>query len=146
MDNEIQEINGKIDEKYHQYKSLFTQLTDITNDLKVLEDERILLLKNDGRRFLFKKTPIELRDFISYVKKEKWMSLEYEDFEKGIRPDIVDEAMIVSVYCFQPNYSSPVKIIIVFDGYLSKDEFDVFKQKYGIKLEYYREENNNAKE
>jgi len=146
MSDRIQEINGQIDDKYHQYKTLYAELTVITNDIKSLEEERNTLIDNDGRRFLFKKPAIELRDFVTYVKREKWMSMEYEGFDGNVRSDITEDAMVVSVFCFQPNYSAPARIIVVFDGYLNKDEYDVFRQKHSIVSEYYLKGDSDAAE
>lgn len=148
MSDRIQEINSQIDDLYNRYKKGYAQLTDITNSIKSLEDERGELVESDGRRFLFKKTAAELKEFISYVKGEKWISLEYEGFEVeyGIRNDIIDEAMLVSIYCYQPNYSAPVKFIVVFDSYVNKDEYEILKRKYNLIFEYYRKGEGDAEE
>jgi len=146
MSDRIREINGKIDDQYNQYKGLYSQLTDITNSIKSLEDERNEILESDGRRFLFKKSAAELKEFISYVKSEKWISVEYEGFESDVRDDIIDEAMLIGIYCYQPNYSAPVKFIIVFDGYVNKDEYDILKKKYNLMFEYYRKGAGDAEE
>ena len=144
MSDKIQKISDDINFQYSKYKQVYAELSDITNDIAKLEEERNKLIEDDGRKFLFKKTAVELRDFLRYIKTHKWMSVEYEGFENN-RKDIVEEAMVVAVYCYQPNYLAKVKVIIVLDGYLNKDEFDTFKVKCNISLEYYVENDKNGR-
>jgi len=146
MSDKIREISDKIGVRYNDYKDVYAQLTEITNDIAKLEDERNELIENDGRRFLFKKTAVELRDFIRYIKTQQWMSIEYENFENK-RSDIVEEAMVVDVYCYQENYSAKVKFIMVLNGYLNKEEFDKFQTKNNTLsgLEYYIKSNRRTK-
>jgi len=144
MNDEIRKISDEIDTNYRKYKDLYAELTGVTNNIAKLEDRRNKLTEDDGRKFLFKKTAVELRDLIDFIKAQQWMSIEYENFENK-RSDIIDEAMIAAVYCYQENYSVKVKFIVVLDGYLSKEEFDKFKTKNNIvaRLEYYVENNRN---
>ena len=148
MSDRIQEITSLIDDKYHEYKGIYTQLSEITNSIKSLEEERSQIIETDGRRLLFKKTAAELKEFISYVKSEKWISLEYDKFDadNGMRDDIIDEAMIISIYCYQPNYSAPVRLLAIFDGYVNKDEYEILKKKYNLAFEYYKKGANDAEE
>ena len=133
------EIDNSIQEKYLIYKDLFSKIAVLTKEISDLEEERTSLIEKDGRRLLFKKPAIELRDFNIWAKNTKWCNTVYENFEELEKKHIVKEAMIVAIYSYQSNYMSPVDIIISLEGYLSQEEYDKIRLSNNRLPEYYVE-------
>jgi hypothetical protein len=133
----VSEINEIIKDKYIAYRDLFSKVSMITNEIKELEEEKISIIEKDGRRLLFKRPAIDLHEFISWIKSSKWCDIIYENFEENNKTHIVDEAMIVGVYCYQTNYIAPVNFIIVLEGYLNKEEYDNRRANNPRLREYY---------
>lgn len=136
----VLKIDDEIRTKYSKYRDLFAQVSVLTNEIKDLEEERSSIIEKDGRRLVFKRPVIDLKGFNNWVKATKWCNVSYENFEESKKEHIVDEAMIVSVYCFQANYLSPVEFIMVLEGYLSKEEYDNKRANNPALKEYYIKE------
>jgi predicted nuclease with TOPRIM domain len=134
----VVEIDKIIKEKFHKYKELYSEVSVLTNEIKKLEEEKSNIIEKDGRRLIFKRPIIELKEFNEFAKNTKWCEVFYENFEENKNDYIVDEAMIVSVYSSQVNYMSIVSIIISFDGYLSKEEYEKIRLNNSRVPEYYR--------
>ena len=145
MENQrIIEINNSIKEKYFQYRELFSNISILTDDIKKLEEEKASIIEKDGRRLIFKRPVIDLRDFNGWAKQTKWCEISYENFEENKNDLISDEAMIVSIYSYQTNYMSPVNIIVSLDGYLNQEEYEKIKL-INPRLPNYYKENNEEK-
>lgn len=139
MENErVVEIDKIIREKFHKYKELYSEVSALTNEIKKLEEEKFDIIEKDGRRLIFKRPIVELREFNEFAKNTKWCEVFYENFEENKNDYIVDEAIIVSVYSSQANYMSIVNIIISFDGYLSKEEYEKIKISNPRMPDYYK--------
>lgn len=136
----IAEIDRMIKEKFHKYKELYSEVSILTNEIKKLEDEKSDIVEKDGRRLIFKRPIIQLREFNEFAKNTKWCEVSYENFEENKNDYIVDEAMVVSVYSSQANYMSIVNFIISFDGYLSKEEYEKIKISSSRLPDYYKKD------
>ena len=136
-DPEILKIDDSIKEKYLSYRELFSQISILTNEIKELEEKRINIIEKDGRRLLFKRPAIHIQSFNSWIKETKWCNVSYENFEEFNKDYITDKAMIVSVYCNQSNYMSPVDFILSLEGYLSKEEYEHIKLSNPKLPDYY---------
>lgn len=146
INEELLKIDDAIREKYGKYKELFAKVSILTNEIKDLEQERASIIEEDGRRLVFKRPVIDLKGFNNWVKTTKWCNVRYENFEELKKSHIVDEAMIVAVYCFQPNYIAPVEFIMVLEGYLSKEEYDNKRANNpGLRDYYVKEGDSNGR-
>lgn len=137
MSDILEELDLQIADKYKDYKSLYAKLSVITQEIAELENKRNEVIEKDGRRFIFRKPVIEIREFTKALKMESWINLEYEGFDVNKKDYITDTAMVVDVYCLQSDYASPVKFILVLSGYLSQEEYEVLNNKFNSRLPAY---------
>lgn len=141
MESRLKEIDIEILEFYKNYKTIYSNLAQVTQEITKLENERNGILEKDGRKFMFRKPAVELRSFLNILKTETWTNVEYENFDENKKDYINDSAMIVDVFCSQINYAAPVRFILVLSGYLSKEEYEVLNNKFNMRLpEYYIKE------
>jgi hypothetical protein len=146
QNEDLLKIDNGIKERYNKYKELFAQISILTNEIKELEQNRSNIIEKDGRKLVFRKPIIDLKGFNNWLKFTEWCEVHYENFEENNKKYITDEAMIVSVYCYQVNYLAPVEFIMSLEGYLSKEEYDNKRIEIPTLKEYYIDENNNDNE
>jgi len=110
MDNEVEQINNEIKKIYIEYKIKYADISKLTDQIKELEEKKFDIMEKSGKKLMFIKPVLFVRPYLDIIKRLPWFHIEYEGFdENDLNPNIVDQALICSVFCYLAVYNEQGK-------------------------------------